>query len=375
MSGYVIRPHTNTDCFELLCSKWGLPVLGHTEKNEPSFAAPVLKEYLELAHLEAKVKKAIELILEYREKHTLLTMFITPYQESQVDGLMHPDYNQAVRTGRMSCRRPNAQQLSKEAKRLIVVPKDEVFWFWDYSQIEFRLITHYCEIESAITAYNEDPTTDYHNFVADMCGISRAPAKNVNFGVAFGAGKPRVLFMLSSTPDIINEMMTVTDKLIKGGKAGESQRKQLFDSLCRERSEQVYATYHGTFPEIKSTYYRAEQAARTRGFVFNIYGRRRHLLPRFAYKGFNAVIQGSAADLFKEALIKTAPRYNKRIREAGVKQFIMVHDDIGFRVPKELAEDTELKTYIETLLCNPSVPIRVPIRADFQISRKAWNEE
>ena len=76
---------------------------------------------------------------------------------------MHPDYNQTVRTGRMSCRRPNAQQLSKEAKELILPFDNQHFVSFDESQVEFRLIVHYIQDSKAIEAFNENPDTDFHH--------------------------------------------------------------------------------------------------------------------------------------------------------------------------------------------------------------------
>ena len=95
----------------------------------------------------------IKVMQYYRKRNTLLTFFVRPYQEHQVNGLMHPDYNQAVRSGRMSCKRPNAQQLNKEAKEFVLPGEGRAFLSCDYSQVEFRLIVHYTRTIDAINAY------------------------------------------------------------------------------------------------------------------------------------------------------------------------------------------------------------------------------
>ena len=126
LTNIAIRPHTNADCFDLLCNNFGLPVLGYTENNNPSFDKETLKKYSrhpDVLDDESKTE-VLALILEHRQLHILSAFFVKPYQELNIDGVMHPSYNQAVRTTRLSCKKPNAQQLSHEAKLLVHQPKN-----------------------------------------------------------------------------------------------------------------------------------------------------------------------------------------------------------------------------------------------------------
>lgn len=372
--GFPIRPHTNADCFETLCNKYGLPVLGRTDKKEPSFdkaamisyrAHPLVRESKELTTIVTKIQR-------YRKLHTLYGFFIKPYQEHQVDGIMHPNYNQVVRTGRLSCRRPNSQQLSKEAKELIHPPKDKVIVSWDYSQIEFRLIAHYIKDEKVIAAYRENPDTDFHSWVSEMCNIPRDPAKNVNFAIAFGGGKLKVVSMLALDMELVSSLADKVEQFVKEGKIRPSQKTQVFDLLCHKRGEQVYQEYHDTLPGIKRITRRASNNLVSRGYVFNAYGRQRHLPVQASYRAFNTIIQSCAADVIKERTVALAPRYNSFMRDLGVDFFASVHDETGEYAPKELLEDETTLKKMKKMFEDTLVKFRVPMRIACGASAKNW---
>jgi len=369
-----IRPHTNEDCFEVLCNKYGLPILGRTDKGDPSFDKDTLVSYLSYPDVQnsEELTTIVSKIQQYRKQHTLWSFFIKPYQEHEVDGIMHPDYNQTIRTGRMSCRRPNAQQLSPEAKELIHPYDDHWFVSWDYSQVEFRLIVHYVQDERAIAAYQENPDTDFHQWVADMCGIPRKPAKNINFAVAYGGGKNKIVSMLASNMDLVNNLSGKVDELIKDGKLQDSQRQQAFTMLCQKRGEQVYNNYHRTLPGIKQASRRASRNLEIRGYVFNAYGRQRHLPIKASYRAFNTIMQSCAADLMKERLVAIAPRYNSYVRSLGTVLNVSVHDETLGNLPAEVAQDDIILKKISDTLEDTNFKFRVPIRTSCGRSPKNW---
>jgi len=375
LTGIPIRPHTNADCFEVLCNKYGLPVLGYTDKGDPSFDKDTLTSYRahpfvqESEELTTIVKK----IQTYRKLHTLHNFFIAPYKEHNVNGLMHPDYNQIVRTGRMSCRRPNSQQLSPAAKELIHPPKGYVIIRYDYSQVEFRLIIHYIKDVAAIAAYQEDADTDFHTWVAEMCGIPRKPAKNVNFCIGYGGGKKKVVSMLAANMELVSDLSATVEEFIKQEKIKPSQRGQLFDLLCLKRGEKVYQTYHDTLPGLKRVTQQAANNLIARGYVFNAYGRQRQLPTKAAYRAFNTIIQSSAADLIKERTVATAPRYFKWMKDHGIKFCASVHDETVMYAPIEVAKDKRVLKQIATMFESTSVNFRVPIRVSCGMSDKNWS--
>lgn len=374
--GFAIRPHVNADCFELLCNKYGMEVLGWTDEGNPSFDKDALKAYLRhpIVVESEKLTGIVEKMLAYRKLNTLNSLFLETFLKLHVDGVLHPDYNQAVRTARLSCRRPNMQQQTDESKALIH-PGDG-YWFisGDYSQIEFRFIVHYIEDATCIAAYLANADTDFHQWVAEMCMIPRPPAKNINFAIGFGGGRNRVLKMLTASMELVGHLMKQVNELVKAGAIEENERLSTFQAFARRHAEKVYRKYHATLPGIKKTSRRAEAACKRRGYVHNHYGRHRHLPANAAWLAFNNLAQSSAADLMKERTVATSPRFNERIRSWKIKQSASVHDEVLFRVPSEVAQDPECSRYIADTMETVSRPIRVPIRVAIGKSPSSWAE-
>lgn len=362
--GMNINPSNSAHCLELLCNYWGLPVLAYNDNNNPSFDKDALTQYT--LHPEVKrdpLKLAvIKLVQYYRKRHTLLTFFVRPYQQHEVNGIMHPSYNQAVRTGRMSCKRPNAQQLNKEAKSFILPREGEAFLSCDYSQIEFRLIVHYVKAIDAINAYTQDPDTDFHTWVAEMCKIPRRPAKNVNFAIGFGAGRGKVVSMLSSNLELMDPEIT------------KDMTADQFDVYCRRRGEQVFDQYNAALAGLRPTSRAASRNARSRGYVFNGYGRRCHLPEAFSHIAFNRIIQSFAADIMKERTVALAPRYNSVTRELGVRLQSSVHDETLMTGQREAMRNPRVVSHCVQVLedVQPNVKLSVPIRTGAGWSDKNW---
>lgn len=344
-----MRPHTNADCKSLICGDYGLPVLEWTEKKAPSFGSGAIRAY---KAMRPDLSAVWDWILKYKEFHKLYTAFAKSYFELNIDGRIHSDYNQIVRTGRMSCRTPNAMQLSKAAKAYIIPSAPErVIVDIDFSQIEFRLIAHFIKAKVILQQYAEDPFTDYHTFVASLCHIARTPAKRINFMLGYGGGRGKCISILASEPEIIEELK---DK----------------DAIER-RANEVYNRYHSLLPTLKPTTWEASRIMRTRGYVRTILGRRRYLPRKAHYKAFNTVVQGSAADLWKLAMV----RVSEYIRDKPHIQLIAgVHDSFLFDMPNEVREE-EVPKLIEIIEQIPEgINLRVPLRADAKWSNKNWRE-
>ena len=376
VTGIAIRPHTNDDCYEVLCNKYGLPVLGFTDTSDPSFDKDALTSYLAhpVVRASEELTGIVNKIRRYRTRHTLNSLFLEVFLRENVDGLMHPDYNQCVRTGRLSCHKPNSQQNSKEAKALIHPAPGCDLVGYDYSQIEFRLIVHFIQDLKAIAAYADNPDIDFHQWVANMCGIPRRPAKNVNFAMGFGGGKKRIVSMLAANMELVGNLADKVDELVKQGTITEGQRQLTFQALCARRGEQVYAQYHEALPSLKSTSLRAARALELRGYVFNAYGRRRHLPAKAAFRAFNSVIQSSAADAMKERTVAIAPRYNEWTRQLGIRLCASVHDETLMNWPKETSGDVALIRRMAEQLEDTAVKFRVPMRASCGRSSNNWAE-
>ncbi len=369
-TGLAIRPHVNDDCYDLLCNKYGLPVLGWTDESNPSFDKDTLKSYKRHPRVLAdeNLLQVVDLMLEYRKMNTLLSLFINTFLRLHVDGVLHPTYNQAIRTGRMSCSMPNAQQQSKASKALIHPAPGCSFLSMDYSQIEFRIIVHYIQDAACIEAYRLNPDIDFHAWVAEMCSITRDPAKNVNFAMGFGGGKRRILSMLASNMELVGALM----EQVKAETDDPDMQETLFLALARRRAETVYNTYHNTLPGLKRTSYRASNRLKQRGHVRNAYGRYRHLPEEFAFRAFNSIVQSSAADVQKERTVATAPRYNSDVRALEITQVANVHDETLFHGPSESIEDPRTRALITTIMEDVAVDFRVPIRVAAGLSNTSW---
>jgi DNA polymerase I len=376
------REFTNSNAWyrETLLGRFNYPVLvtkfeKGKDTGKPTFDKDALKVYA--AHPitlgSPKLKRLMEAIIEYRKDAQHLGLFVRPFMEFMDDNQhIHPTYNQLVRTGRMSCKRPNAQQQNKRSKRLIIPRPGYGFMSCDYSQIEFRLIIHYIKDLAAIKAYNDDPWTDFHQWVADMIHIQRGPGKTLNFCIGYGAGKHKVESELAANPDIIEEIGYKVNEMIAAGELRLDQRNEVFKTMCGKRAAEVYDEYHETLPGIKETSWGMQNKARSRGYVFNAYGRRRHLPKKFAHKAFNSVVQGTAMDIIKERMVALSRRNDPQMEEWGIDIVANVHDEILFEVPLELLWSSEVHQYVLNKLESPKVKFRVPIKCGLGISTQNW---
>jgi DNA polymerase-1 len=376
---------SNSHIFDLFVNFYGLPVISYnapTEKmkergqtsGNPSFDTDALNRYMSHPTVldNPDLKELVSLISEERHESHFKSLFIDPYLNfMDEDGWIHPDYNQLVRTGRMSCRRPNSQQLNERAMELID-PGDPLWGILDAdaSQIEFRLIVHYIRDEAAIRAYQEDPNTDFHQWVADQVNVKRGPAKNINFANGYGAGEKKVTSMLAANPDIMSEIGDKVNAMVIAGTIDPTARDSEYRRLCAERGSFIHHAYHERFSSLRRTSKLAMKTASLRGYVRNAFGRRRHLHPKGVHKAFNSVIQGCAMDYIKSRMIAVAPRYNPEFRDA--KPFANVHDAIAWLGPKEVLSDPEFQRKMLDVLEEQPVPFRVPFRWDMGFSDQNW---
>jgi DNA polymerase-1 len=346
--GYPVNPKSHEDCEDLLLNRFGLPPVYSEKKGVrskgPSFDKKVLQNYKRLPEAPLEI---LDLVSKYRHEDTMQGMFWSPWLDLNVDGILHSSYNQNVRSGRMSCKEPNAQFFNDEARELVYPRHGYTLVVRDYSQIEYRLICHYIKNPAAIRAYNEDSNTDFYMFVANEIGIKRKPSKVLCLAKGYGMGKKKTIADLSINEDII--AMTGGDRV-----------------LAREIAIKADADFHRRLPELKPETYAAERAARMNGYVRNAHGRRCHIPLQFARVAFNRVCQSHAADHIKDravALWKEQPKY-------GAEMLAMVHDEILDEVPDEIAEQYGLET--NSLLNYSRVPLRVPIKCDMGLSKDNW---
>lgn len=346
-----------------------------TAKGNPSFT----KDWLE-----HHPHPACMLITEVRTLTKLRDTFVRGYVLGQhINGRIHCQFNQlkgddtGTVSGRFSSSNPNLQNIPSRDKvwgpkiRSLFIPEEgEVWTKHDWSQIEYRFLAHYGVGDNAEVVrerYRNDPSTDFHEMVMAMTGLDRKPAKNCNFGLVYGMGPPLLAAQLGLT---------------------------LEDAI-----EQVFNPYHAEVPFVKATYERASARAMERGFIrtiggryarFNLYeergrfnaGAEREALPfeqasakwggkikrAFTHKALNRLLQGSAADLMKAAMVA--------VDESGVGgvcgcPLLTVHDELDHSHPdtKEGVEAMEeVKHIMETVMT-----LKVPIIAETE-SGPNWGE-
>ena len=274
-------------------------------------------------------------------------------------GRIHPTFNQAgAATGRLSSSDPNVQNIpirTPEGVRIreaFIPSEGHLLLSADYSQVELRIVAHYSGDESLIEAFakGEDvhrrTAAEVHGVAPDAVSAEqRAHAKAINFGIIYG----------SSAFGIANQL-------------GIAQAE------AQATIDRYFERYRGVRRFLDET---VEQA-RARGFVRTLLGRRRYLpdlssrnrpLRQAAERmAVNTVIQGTAADLIKKAMVEVA----EALREAGSKarMILQVHDELVFEAPG--AELESLSGLVRR--CMESVyELRVPLRVDVGSGRN-WRE-
>lgn len=291
-------------------------------------------------------------ILEHRGLKKLLGTYVDalPKLINPRTGRIHTSFNQTVTaTGRLSSSDPNLQNIpvrgedGKEIRKAFIPEPGCLFFSADYSQIELRVMAHLSGDENMIEAFREGHDIHaataariYHETLDTVTRDQRTKAKRANFGIIYGI----TVFGLAERLDI-----------------GRDEAKQLIDG------------YFETFPAVRDYMEQAKEAARSRGYVETLFGRRRYLADinsrNATVRGFaernaiNAPIQGTAADIIKVAMIRIA----RRFRDEGIKSkmILQVHDELNFSVVPEEREQVE-RIVMEEM--QGAFPMHVPLTAD-----------
>jgi DNA polymerase I-like protein with 3'-5' exonuclease and polymerase domains len=339
-----------------------------TANGAPSFTKGFLENH---EHPFAKM------VVEARELNKTHGTFLEPYLKfSASTGRIHPHINQlrsdegGTVSGRLSMYAPNLQQVPSRHPtigpmiRSLFLPEEGQMWASnDFSSQEPRLLVHYAALlqlpgaNKMVEAYNNDPDTDFHQMVADMAGIGRKPAKTLGLGLMYGMGKAKL-----------------------GGSLG----------LDLTEASELIDNFHQKVPFLKGTInavIRRIEHPGTNGSIRTLLGRKcrfplwepmewgvNKALPREqavmqygprikrsgTYKGLNRLIQGSAADQTKAALLAVA--------KAGIATpLLQIHDEVALSVGnKEAALEA-------AVLMRDSVKLLVPSRVDVEIG-SSWGD-
>jgi DNA polymerase-1 len=334
---------------ELLFVELKLPVVKKTAKTGPSTDAEVLEELARLHPLPAK-------ILEYRQYAKLKSTYVDalPEMVCPETGRVHASFNQVVAaTGRLSSSDPNLQNIPVRTEvgreiRSAFVPGEEGWLLMaaDYSQIELRVLAHFSGDEQLCAAFARDE--DIHARVASQVNAiplekvtseMRRAAKAVNFGVVYGQSP----FGLARALEIDQEAAA---KFIDSYFEGYPGIEKFLGQVLAECREKGY---------VKTILGRRRSISGVREGA----GRQRNLAERTAV---NTVIQGSAADLIKLAMIAIHRRL--RAEHLPAKMLLQIHDELIFEVPPDqLHQLAELVREEMVGVYALNVPLKVDIKA------------
>ncbi|HEY6837547.1 MAG TPA: DNA polymerase I [Geobacteraceae bacterium] len=340
---------------EVLFVRMGLPA-GKKTKGKTGLSTNVD----ELERLAADYEIA-RLILQYRSVAKLKSTYTDalPRLVSPRTGRVHTSYNQAVtNTGRLSSSEPNLQNIpvrteeGRNIRRAFVAPEGSVLLSADYSPIELRVLAHLSEDRVFCDAFARDE--DIHTRTAsEVFGLfpemvtaeMRRQAKTINFGVIYGQGA----FSLAK-------------------QLGVSQK------VARDFIDNYFERHSGAQAFLEG----CVRSAGEKGYVTTILGRRLPIpdiassngnIRAFAQRNaVNYPIQGSAADIIKEAMVKVVARMR---REGLASRLIMqVHDELVFEVPEgeKLAMEQLVRHEMEH-----AVELKVPLKVDLNFGR-TWSE-
>jgi DNA polymerase-1 len=287
-------------------------------------------------------------ILKYREVDKIRNAFSNKYGKYvESDSRVRASYNPlGTATGRFSCSAPNQQQISskstlgKQFRNCFVAAPGKKLVIADWSQFELRILAHYSEDPLLLEAYKNG--ADLHKQTAMNVFNTKSPtadqrqvSKTINFGTVYGLS-PYGLFQ----------------RLPGLGINGVSENQ------CAQFINKYFQTYRG----IKYFLSAVERTIRTRGYVKTLYGRRRRLKVfsnREVRQAQNMVIQGTAADLCKEALIGI---YNDLPADSAITG--VIHDEIIVETPEDTAPLVEeiMTAHMQRAPANFRVPLEIDCR-------------
>lgn len=320
-AAHVINLSSPAQVGELFYDKLGYPMTGDKKSVDKKTLKALIKEKDENGNLKYPV---VKMYRDLKDKETLLSKFfdnLNYFMYIGAGGLIFSSYGQiATATGRMSCNKPNAQQYPKVITKIVVPRPGYVMVDADYSQIEYRVLTALAKNDWLAKLFS-DPDSDYHTLMASLMydvpysavtPSMRSAAKSFNFGIPYGMGLGSLAILLTgkNTPQTRDEAAEKMEDYLRP----QPKTRQLFTDI--------------------------KESAKVNGYTKTAFGRRRDYtltdkdgnvdngrMAAALRQAGNAVIQGSAADIFKISVARNFSwiRANKLL---GLVLIInMVHDE------------------------------------------------
>lgn len=317
-----------------------------------------------------------KMIVEAREVNKTHSTFLQPYMDfSAKTGRIHPHVNQmrsddgGTVTGRLSMANPNLQQVPARHEiigpmvRGLFLPEEGQQWAAnDFSSQEPRLLVHYASLldlpgaEVMVDAYRNDPNTDFHQMVADMAGIKRKAAKTIGLGLMYGMGKNKLAGQLDLSLDEASELIDTFHRNVPFLKGTVNAVMKRIEHPASGGAIRTLLGRKCRFPLWEPMEWGVNKALPREQAVME-YGQR--IKRAGTYKGLNRLIQGSAADQTKAAMVALA--------KAGIDPILQVHDEVALSVDsREVAEEA-------SRIMATAVNLQVPSRCDVEVG-PSWGE-
>tara|TARA_R110001592_G_scaffold58151_3_gene176509 strand:+ start:61 stop:2025 length:1965 start_codon:yes stop_codon:yes gene_type:complete len=318
-------------------------------------------------YLKTHVNRFLRMIVKARECDKAKNTFVEGILGFVYQGRIHADINQirsdqgGTVTGRFSMSNPNLQQIPARGiigkkMRELFIPEDDCVWgSFDYSQQEPRIVVHYAlklglpGTDTLKNEFNKDDA-DFHQIVADMAQISRTMAKTINLGLFYGMGKIKLQHELNLTRDKANTLFSAyhakvpfVKRLSQDLIEFAEEHKLLFtleDRFCRfnkwETRNREWNNKINKYEPVPiltrqdaETAFKAELLEKFKDNVADNYMQDfdRYYKPAFTYKALNRLIQGSAADMTKKAMVN--------LYEKGILPQIQIHDELCLSIKND----------------------------------------
>ena len=367
-----------------------------TEKSkEPSFTKNFLTN-----HKHPIVKS----IAEARKINKISTTFIDTILKHEHKGRIHAEINQirsddgGTVTGRFSYSNPNLQQipardpvLGPMIRSLFIPEKNHKWGCFDYSQQEPRLVAHYAlkfklpSVNTIADSYENDNSTDFHQIVADMAEIPRSQAKTINLGLFYGMGKAKLQAELGVSKEKADELFDQYHSkvpfvkqlmnAVMSASQNKGQIKTLLGRRCRfprwepilrgnDWGKYVPAEDYDRMKELQEMgpHMKDDEGE----FIKDKDGNKKinywHENPSrraMTYKALNKLIQGSAADMTKQAMLA--------LYKEGIVAHIQIHDELDISIESQEHADKVKK------IMEDAVDLEIPNKVDYE-SGPSWGE-
>lgn len=351
-AGEVFNMDSPRQLAQLLFEKLKLPVIKRTQSG-PSTDIEVLQALCDKDELGAEQLRIPRLMVEYRQLSKLVNTYLESLREA-IDpstGRVHATFHQmGAVTGRLSSSGPNLQnipirtEIGRQIRKAFVAEPGCQLISADYSQIELRMLAHLSGDEALIAAFEQD--ADIHTAVAaqvfnvphdQVTKEQRGHAKVINFGIIYGV-----------TP------------------YGLSRR---IENLSVSDARVLISDYHRRFPGIAAFLQQCVAQAKETGHVTTMLGRRRPVTmihsknPSQRALGerlaINTVVQGSAAELIKLAMVNLHRRITRE--QLPMKLLLQIHDELVAEAP---AEQAQAMSSIVQQEMEQAMQLRVPLKVE-----------